>query len=281
MPWYFFVTINVVVFSLATIYQRIILKGSRDPVVVYVVSGFIAGLLLLVLGVYKGFEIPDIGRIIPNLLLMAVLAGMGNMLIFQSLKRIDASEYTVLFSSRAIWSVLAAILFLHESFSLKQIMGGSLIILSVFIVSWKKKTIRLNEGEMLTLAAAFFIGLAFINDSFMLNKVDLYFYLPLISFLPATFALLTNYKKFKHINKILSLKDILKISVFSLLFCISVTSTYTAYELGHNAAQIAVLNQTSIILIVFLGIIFLKERNHLYLKLLGAIISLIGVFLVR
>ena len=83
------------------------------------------------------------------------------------------------------------------------------------------------------------------------------------------------------VQKIVSLKDFLQLALLALLFCISATSTLTAYTKGHNAAQIAVLNQTSTILIVFLGIIFLKERSHIKLKIIGAIVSLIGVFLVR
>lgn len=281
MQWYWYIVINIVVFSFATLYQRMLLKNSRDPVVIYVVNGLVAGLFLFIFGLHQGFRIPDIKQISINLILMSVLIGAGNILIFRGLKKVEASEYTVLFSTRAIWSVLAAIVFLHETFSIKQIFGAGLIILSVFVVSWKKKTLRLNEGEMLTLAAAFFVGIAFINDTYMLNKVDLFFYLPLVFALPAVFALITNYKRFIKINNWLSWGETLRVSFLSLLFAISATSTFSAYEKGHNAGQIAILNQTSTILIVVLGIVFLKERNHLYLKILGGVISLLGVYLVK
>lgn len=248
---------------------------------VYVVNGLIAGFFLLLFGLHQGFQIPDLKNVSVNLILMAVLIGTGNILIFKGLKKVEASEYTVVFSTRAIWSVLAAIVFLHESFSVKQIIGAALIILSVFVVSWKKKSFRLNEGEMLTLAASFFVGIAFINDTYMLNKVDLFFYLPLVFALPAVFALITNYKRFIKTNNWLSWRETLKVSFLSLLFAVSATSTFSAYEKGHNAGQIAILNQTSTILIVVLGIVFLKERNHLYLKILGGVISLLGVYLVK
>lgn len=73
---------------------------------------------------------------------------------------------------------------------------------------------RLSEGEMLTLAGAFFFGIEFVNDAYLSVHTDLFFY-------------------------------------------------------------------TSTILIVLLGIIFLKERSHIKLKIIGAIVSLIGVVLVR
>ena len=281
MEWYVYLIINVVVFSLATIYQRSILKNSKDPVIFYVVNGLIGGSILLVHGLWVGFKIPNLQDISLNLIILTVLLGFGNMLNFNALKKVDASEFTVLFSTRAIWSVVAAIFILGESFGIKQIFGAVLIIASVFLVSWKKKSFRLNEGEMLTLAAAAFFGLEFINDTYILNKVDLLFYIPLIFLLPAAAVAAVNYKKLPHIRKIVSFKDFLKLSLLALMFAISATATLTAYQKGHNAAQIAVLNQTSTILIVFLGIIFLKERSHMKLKIIGAIVSLIGVYLVK
>lgn len=281
MPWYFYLIINVCVFSLATLYQRVILKNSKDPVIFYVINGISAGIMLLLYGLWMGFRIPNVTDISLNLIILTIFLGFGNMLNFNALKKVDASEFTVLFSTRAIWSVVGAVLILGEAFGLKQIAGTSLIIASVFLVSWKKKSFSLNEGEMLTLAAAAFFGLEFINDTYLLNEVDLFFYLPLIFLLPATFIGAINYKKIARINKIVSLKDVLKLMLLALMFAISATATLTAYTKGHNAAQIAVLNQTSTILIVLLGIIFLNERSHMKLKIIGAIISLIGVYFVK
>lgn len=281
MEWYWYLVINICVFSTATLYQRIVLKNSPDPVVYSVVNGLVGGLILLGYGFYIGFRIPNLQDISLNLILMSALLGIGNMLTFSGLKRVEASEFTVLFSTRAIWSVVAAILILGESFNIKQVAGAALIISSVFLVSWKKKSFRLTEGEMLILAAAALFGVEFINDTYLVSKVDLLFYLPLIFLFPAIFAGALNYKKMLKVHKIVSLKDFLRLSFLALLFSVSATATLTAYTKGHNAAQIAILNQTSTILIVLLGIIFLKERSHIKLKIIGAVISLIGVFLVR
>ena len=281
MEWYWYVVLNICIFSLATIYQRTILRDSRDPVVYYVVNGVIGGVILFCFGFFAGFKIPDFSKISLNLIMMTVFLGAGSVLNFNALKKTEASEFTVLFSTRALWSIIAAILFLGESFNIKQGLGVGLIMFSVVLVSWKKKSFRLNEGEMLTLAAAFFFGVEFINDSYLLSRIDLFFYMPLIFLLPAVFIGLINYKKMAKIKKVLDIKDTLKLGLLALMFSVSATSTFAAYERGHNAAQIAILNQTSTLLIVFLGIIFLKERNHLFLKILGGVISLIGVFLVR
>lgn len=281
MQWYSFLVISILVFSLATVYQRTILKNSRDPAVAYVVNGIISGLILLSYGLIVGFEIPEVSKISLNLILMIVLVGFGSVFNFTALKKVEASEFTVLFSTRALWTVAAAILILGESFSLKQFFGAGLIILSVVLVSWKKKSLRFSEGEMLTLAGAFFFGVEFVNDAYLSVHTDLFFYLPLVFLLPSIFIGLINFKKIIRINHFISLMETFKLGLLALMFSVSATATFMAYQKGHNIAQIAVLNQTSTIVIVILGIVFLKERNHLTLKILGGIISLIGVFLVR
>lgn len=212
---------------------------------------------------------------------MVLLVGFGSVFNFTALKKVEASEFTVLFSTRALWTVAAAILILGESFSLKQFFGAGLIIASVVMVSWKKKSLRLSEGEMLTLAGAFFFGVEFVNDAYLSVHTDLFFYLPLVFLLPSIFIGLINYKKILKINKFVSLNQSFSLGFLALMFAVSATATFMAYQKGHNIAQIAVLNQTSTIIIVILGIIFLRERNHLILKILGGLLSIVGVFLVR
>jgi uncharacterized membrane protein len=46
---------------------------------------------------------------------------------------------------------------------------------------------------------------------------------------------------------------------------------------SYNTAQIASLRETSTIVTVILGILLLKERDNLPQKILGAIISFVGV----
>ena len=71
-----------------------------------------------------------------------------------------------------------------------------------------------------------------------------------------------------------------KLGMLSILYAASAITIFSAYQVGRNAAQIAPLNQTSTILTVILAIIFLKERSQLVRKLLGGLLSFIGIVLV-
>lgn len=54
-----------------------------------------------------------------------------------------------------------------------------------------------------------------------------------------------------------------------------------AYELGGEVSRMYPIQQLESVILPLLGIVFLKERKHLYQKVIAAIIAFIGVLLIR
>ncbi len=54
---------------------------------------------------------------------------------------------------------------------------------------------------------------------------------------------------------------------------------FIALQIGANSSQIAALDQLSTIIIVILGILLLKETQHVLRKIVAAIISVIGAIM--
>lgn len=69
-------------------------------------------------------------------------------------------------------------------------------------------------------------------------------------------------------------------AVLSLVFTVSAICLFAALQSSPNSSQIATINLLNIVLIVVLSIIFLKERDNIPKKLLGAVSSLVGLILV-
>lgn len=69
------------------------------------------------------------------------------------------------------------------------------------------------------------------------------------------------------------------IVVLSLIDIVGTLSVYMAYQVGRNAAQIGPLMGTITIVSVLIAIIFLKERDNMRNKLLGALIVVVGVWM--
>lgn len=121
MNWQIILAISVVTYSISVLLQRILLKNNKsDPIAYSIVFQLLTGIMIGAYAAFNGFNIPDLVPLIPNLILMTILYGAGNVFIFSALKIIDASEFTILFASRAMITIIGAIIFLKESFSTQQ-----------------------------------------------------------------------------------------------------------------------------------------------------------------
>ncbi len=280
MSWQILVTISVLTYSISVILQRLLLKNNKvDSVAFSIVFQLFTGVLILGYALVRGFSTPDLFPLLPNLILMVILYGLGNVLIFKALKAVEASEFTIVFATRSLWTILAAIIFLGEVFSTKQLLGTGLILSSVALVSWQKG-LKLNSGILISALAALCFGLAFANDAFVIRNFDVPSYLAMAFILPALAVWIVTPSSASKIRSMLTKDFLSKLGLLGILYAVSAITIFLAYQVGRNAAQIAPLNQTATIVTVVLAIVFLKEKAQLARKIIGAVLSFIGVVLV-
>lgn len=281
MNWQILLSISILTYSVSVLLQRMLLKNNKsDPVAYSIVFQLLTGILIGIYAVFRGFSTPNLIPLIPNLVLMTILYGAGNVFVFSALKIIDASEFTIVSASKALWTIMGAIIFLKEGFSLQQALGTFLIITSVVLAFWRKQKFTFSRGFIFSVLAALFFGFAFTNDAFILNNFDVPSYLTIIFITPALAVWAVYPKSIAKMKLLFERKILLKLGLLGVLYAISAITFFLAYQIGKNAAQIASLYQTATIIIVILSIIFLKERTDLWKKLLAVIISFIGVLLI-
>lgn len=279
IPWQFFITVSIVAYSIAVVVQRVILKEDKtDPIISSVVFQLLAGVLIGLYGFTTGtMAFPqNIVSLLPNLALTAILWGFANIFIFISLKSVESSEFTILFSTRALFTILTALIFLNETFTTKQIFGTALIFLAVALVTLKKTKFKFSKGELFAILGAATMGIAITNDGYLLRSFALYPYVTLNYLLPAIlvgfFYANTFRKSIKHMNALY----VKRMLAMSLLSALAALTFFKALQLSRSASQVSTVNLIAIILTVLLGIIFLKERGHVARKLIGAVLSVIG-----
>jgi drug/metabolite transporter (DMT)-like permease len=73
-----------------------------------------------------------------NLLFSAVLGFAGQAFITSGYKHIDASKGSIVSSSRIIFSVIFGATIFYESFNVRWLIGGTLILISLIGISWPK-----------------------------------------------------------------------------------------------------------------------------------------------
>jgi len=279
--WQFFIVISVITLSFATILQRILLKNNKTDGVTYsIFFQLLAGIVITIFALIHGFKMPNLLAYLPNVIAMVFLYGFANVCIFKSLSLIEASEFTVLFTTRALWTILGSVVFLGEHFSYVQIVGTALVLGGVIVVSITKKKFKTNKGLFFALIAGLFFGLAFTNDAYLVRHFDVLSYESIAFLLPTVGMLLVYPKTVTKLKELVLPGVFWKLLIFSTLWGTAAVTVFQAYQIGRNAAQLSVLAQTSTILTVVLSILILKETSNLWKKVLGSILAFIGVILI-
>lgn len=281
MNWQILLGISVITYSISVLLQRILLKNDKsDPIAYSIVFQLLTGIIIGIYAIFNGFITPNLLPIIPNLIIMIILYGAGNVFIFGALKMIDASEFTIIFTLRSICTIIGAVIFLKEGFSISQLIGTILIITSIVLISWKKKKFTVSKGFIFSVLAALSFGFAFTNDAFIINNFDVPSYLTIAFIIPSLVVWAVCPKSTIRMKPLFKGKTLIKLLSLGFIYAISAITIFLAYQVGRNAAQIAPLNQTSAIFTVILSVLFLKERSDLWKKLIAVVISFIGVVLI-
>lgn len=284
MSWPILLAISIVSLSLAFLVQRVLLKKvESDPVVFAIFEPLIAGAIVGAFTLIRGFSFANFSDLLPNFGLMIVLYALGSVFYYTGVKLIEASEFTILFSSRTIFTIVGAILILNERLESLQVLGAGLILFSVVLITLEKKRqkLKFRRGEVFCLGSSALFGLGFVNDAYILQRFDATLYLTLALIAPALFVWVFNPKAALKYKLIFGVKNFPGVFLLAALYSVSGISFYFAYQVGRNAAQLSALDQLATVLAVFLAIIFLKERDYVVRKIIGALVSFIGVWLLR
>lgn len=282
MGWLGYTLIAVLSYSVFYILTRVFLREKSSDAISYaIVFNFICAILITTISLKSGFILPDIRHYAFNLAFMAIIYTASQVLVFKASKTIEASELIIFSSTRVLWAIGAALVFLGESFNLSKIIGTVLILFSVVYVSLKKKGIRLNTGHIYALAAAVCLGIGFVNDSYILRSTDAVTYGALAFILPAILTAVVFPSSTLKLSRYLNFGLLLKIFLLGIFYSVGLVASYTAYKSGGNASQIVPIGQSVVIVTVILSALFLGERDNLLKKLIAATLVSIGVLFLR
>jgi uncharacterized membrane protein len=226
---------------------------------------------------------PPIAQLPLNFFLMAGLYGLGTVFIFKALQLIEASEVTIITTTRSVITIISALILLHEVFNLSKIIGTALIIGAILLISkTKSANLKFNKGVFWALAMALCYGLAVTNDTFILRHMtNVYAYTAISFLLPGLFLLLINPRSTTKLGFLLQPIVLRNMFLMTLLYSIAAIAFFSALGAGANASQIGPINQSSVVLTVLIAAIALNERDQLWKKLLSAVLVFFGVMLLK
>ncbi len=280
MPWQLLIIISVVTFSASVILQRQLLHKHKVEPIAYVVV--FQGLVALTIGAYTavtGFVMPDFSKYWLVILGMTLLFSFGHIMYAKTLQKVEASIFNILFATSAIWVMILSVIIFHEHLSLLNMLGTLLIFASVGLLADRTGKFKLDEGIVMGLFTGVIFGLATMAWVYAGRYSDAAS-LTMFSFAGVCLTVLvTHPDSVKQMRPIFS-KSVLRVMlVLAVLFSASAVALLKAFQVG-NASLVAPVQQTSIIVTTLMAIVFLKEKERLWVKLLAAAICFVGVVLI-
>jgi drug/metabolite transporter (DMT)-like permease len=282
MLWKLFIVISITFTATATLIERVILKESESQPIAYaILFEFIIGLLFIVLTLITGrFALPKLQPLLGNILLMIILYSISSVATFFALKEIEIGKYIIIFSLRSLFTLLGGTLWLHQGLSLIAFVGLLCILGGIFIVSLTQNKISMTKGDIFALIAGASFGLANVNDKFLLHSFNVLTYLSIGFIGPAVLLALIFPKEIAHMKVFFTTKVFIKMTFLCIIYAISILFFFIAIQSGPNVSLVVSLSLLSVLLTVIFGIVFLKERSELGKKLLGSMLSIIGLLLI-
>lgn len=285
MAWQILITISILAGVTTSLLQKFILKNKAFSALAFTaVFQVLVGLTLAVILLFRGFQFGGFKHVWPSFILMIVLYVFANLFKYTAIKSIEISKFSILFQLSAVITVLFSVFLLREPFSFLQFIGLALIIAAIVLVTLKRNRLNLSldKGTIVALASALVTGIAFANDAYILRTNDVFTFTFLAFMIPGIILALTQIKQIKTAAVVVADRKVLPILIFTaILYAIGTIAVYSAYQHARNAGQIISLNQVTTILVVIMAAILLREREGIVKKILAAIMSALGVILLR
>lgn len=280
MSWQLLVAISVITFSVSVILRRILLyKDKSDPIAYAIVFQGLVGVITGIYAVAHGFDMPDFSKYWFAIAVTCVLYALGNVFFAKAIQLVEASAFSVLFASSAIWTILVGSWILGDSLTLVHVVGISLVLMSIVILNVKKGSLKLNIGVVLSLITSLLFGLAVVGWTYVARHADVPTWTSISFLVPALMILAIKPKAVKKMKPFLDKQILRTLLILGFIYGISALTSLFAYRDG-NVNLVAALQQVSIVLTTVLGIFLLKERNDLARKIIAATTCLLGVLLI-
>lgn len=292
--WFWLVVIGGVFKSIHWLLERLILRDKQESVS-FAFFLQLSSVVMLAPLLLLGLRLPK--EVLPYfvLLLVGAMDTLAVFLIKESIRLLEASLRTTIYQIRIFFVLIFASLFLNESFNFTKVIGSVLIFLGIVLavfrrrkVSWYKKVFnavfireeRRATGIFLTLAAALVTAVELMGFKYLLNEFAVPFTLFTVSLISTFLFLLVVPNLIKRSLDLVRGEKGKLVFLNAFLANVSWVLFFWATSMT-EASKTQPISQGMTVLTVLGGIIFLKERERIWQKILGGILAVIGVILVK
>ncbi|HEX5798083.1 MAG TPA: EamA family transporter [Candidatus Saccharimonadales bacterium] len=199
---------------------------------------------------------------------------------FKSNSHIDAAQFAILQSTRAIFTVIIAAIILGERMNELQLLGILVLTISAGLVAVRRttaKTFTVSKWSWLAIFSAFALALATTNEKYFLGEMNVGTYM-VIGWGFQTMAVMLLATGRWHTLKDFGPNGIKQLVYLGILRGFQGITFVLALS-QVDVSLIAGIMSYQTVLIFIGGIIFLHEREHLYRRFAGSMLATVGLLL--
>ena len=279
MAWQLLTAISVITFSISVLLRRLLLHNDKsDPLAYVIIFQGMVGVLTGIYALIHGFHSPDFGKYWFAILVTVSLYAAAHVVSTRAFQQLEASVFSVLFASSAIWTMVAGLFLFNDHITLTQLAGVVLVFVSVGILV-ERKGLKIGTSTLLGLLTGMLFGLATAGWTYVGRHSDVPSWTALSFLAPSLIVLAIKPKSVLKMKPFLSGKLLSRMVLLGVIFSVSSLASLLAYTKG-NVNLVATLQQTGIIVTTLLAVIFLHEREKLWRKGIAATVCFIAVILI-
>ncbi|HEV2340101.1 MAG TPA: DMT family transporter [Patescibacteria group bacterium] len=281
MSWQIYLLISILLISFIGLLQRSLMKDDRANPQAHTIAFLgVGGIFAIILALFEGkLNLYFPSFLLWNFVLLVILITPAYLLNYRAYKQIGASEVVLFLATGRLWNVVGAYIFLHESVSVQQIFGAIVIVLGVAITRFEQRKFIFNSGVFFALIAAFLYGMSDIDGYYILRFYDATNFLIYAEFLPVIAIMLLQPKSLAKLTHYFHIDTAIKLLILCICDIFGTLALFLAYQVGGKASIIGPLSATRVLIATILAIIILHERKNITNKIIGTIVTIVGVLL--
>lgn len=282
MSWFYLTFVYIVLMTLSAVVNKKALNNvSTDELVFGSYVQLFTGITCLILALITGWKYEFNQNNWWQFIGMTTVYFFAVSLYFYGLKRVDLSLETIISSSGALWSLVFGIVFLGENLMLTKLTGVLLVLVSVAILFFRGKRIKIGKPELIICLSAIFYSLGAVWDKHLNQYGNPLTYIALsFGVLSAVMLLIYSKRVLTETRLIFSKNGVWKSVVLNgFFYAFSFWAIFEAYNKGGEVSRIYPITLSVSVFVSILGIWLLKERTDIVRKLLALVVMLVGVWI--
>lgn len=285
MPWLALTGLAVMCRSSLSIGSKLVTNrvAASSLTLSALLTGFGAVLALLLSPVLGGLSVSGLAAVWPSAVVMVLSQGVGNILYFEGVARLDAGTTQIAFSTIVLWSLGLSVLLLDSSFSPMQLLGVALLVGAILLAGHGPVDAERTTGVLFIVASTAMYGTFQVTSAQLSRHVSAATYL-VLTYAGATALLLALYARriapeLRAVSA--SWRRTLPVTLYAAASSMGAfTFGYFAYRVAPDRGLVVVLLTTQVVLSVLLGIVLLGERERAGRKIAAGVIAVLATWLI-